>query len=170
MRAISAFNPLTVSQRSFLSALQGEQVHYLVTGSYAGRHYGIQRQPGDLDIVVRREVSNIAQLVTALSKLPCVDPTLIRAKFLEPDKAFHWKDVEVSNGVPHVPIPDLFAERTLVHHEEFLLPLISRHLFVQGKLYALADPQRPQNKRDQDLADLQALLNTLDAHHIVAVR
>ena len=160
MRPTPAFNTLTVSQRSFLSVLQDEQIHYLITGSYAGRYYGIQRPPRDLDIVVMREVENIAQLVTALSKLPCVNLESLRAQFVEPDKAFHWKDVEVSNGVPHVSIPDLFAERMLVQHEEFLLPLISRHLFVQGKLFALADPKRPQHKRKQDLADLQTLLNT----------
>ncbi len=159
MLPTAAFGTLTDSQRTFLSALQEQQVHYLVTGSYAGRHYGIHRRPRDLDIVVKREVGNIDRLATALSILPCVNPEPIRTHFLQPDKVFHWKDVEVSNGVPHISLQDLFAERTLVQHEEFLLPIISRYLFIQGKLYALADPLRPQDKRSQDLADLQALLD-----------
>lgn len=155
-----AFRPLSTSQRQFLIALNSKCVEYLVTGSHAGQWYGVRRVPHDLDIVIEREAGNIDRLVDALSAFPGVSPDLLRTKFLEPDKAFHWEDIEVSNGVPNLSVTELFLERTLVKVDGLNIPIISKELLIQSKKDALSDSNRPQAKRELDRDDLAILLGT----------
>lgn len=150
-RMADVFNP---DFRDFISALNKEQVEYILIGGYAVVLHGYSRTTGDMDVWVRPTSENYQKLVKAFTRfgMPVFDMT--EQKFLATDQY----DV-FSFGVPPVAIDILTApkglEFTSAHKNSSIYSF--ENLSVRVIQYADLITAKKAAGRNRDLNDIEQL-------------
>ena len=154
MRALEFWKAVIVDRANFLesliSLLAENQVRYCVIGGEAINAYAPPVVSLDLDLVV------------AVDQIEEVE-NLLRARFTV-ERFPHSINVSMPRSNLRVQIktdPRYFAFVERATEREVLglaLPVAAQEDVLQGKVWAVTDPQRRASKRQKDLADIARLL------------
>ncbi len=146
--------------RELLRLFEEHDVEYLVVGAYALAFHGVPRATGDLDILIRADVSNAQAVLSALDAMGFSGLGLSREDFIQPNQV-------IQLGLPPVRV-DILTSLSGVSWEE---AIAGRQKGKYGDLAVLflGRNELLKNKRavgrKQDLADLEALGEEYDPTH-----
>lgn len=112
---------------AFLKALQKFEVKFLIIGGHAAIYYGVNRNTGDLDILIEPSKTNGEKLIKALSSLKLEIPDIKPEEFetnlvlsfgLEPDA------VDIMNYTPGITFEDVFNNAIEIEFNDLKVMII----------------------------------------------
>jgi hypothetical protein len=111
-------------------------VKFIVIGGHAAIYYGVNRNTGDLDILVEATAENGNKIIQALRKLSLELPEISPSEFadklvlsfgLEPDA------VDILNYTPGVDFDTAYANAQEVNFNDFKINVIDIHDLIKNK-------------------------------------
>ena len=140
--------------RDFISALNNNDVDYILVGGYSVILHGYSRTTGDLDIWVNKEKKNYAKLVKAFAefKMPVFD--MIEDTFLNNPKlnVFTFgrppRSIDIMTDVKGLNFDETFKVSKIVEVENLKVRLIHLNQLLQAK---------KASGRHKDLDDIENL-------------
>jgi len=99
---------------ALLAVLDGSGLRYVVTGSVAALLYGVELEPGDLDITPALDLDNLQRLVAILEEIEATPESLGHWE-TKPDGEKKWMEEDVTAEALASWQPDLEDVSTLDH-------------------------------------------------------
>ncbi len=121
---------------AFLEALQKFEVKFLIIGGHAAIYYGVNRNTGDLDILIEPSKTNGEKLIKALSSLKLEIPDIKPEEFetnlvlsfgLEPDA------VDIMNYTPGITFEDVFNNAIEIEFNDLKVMIIDIRDLLKNK-------------------------------------
>lgn len=144
------------SHIAFLKALTKHQAKFLLIGGHAAIYHGVNRNTGDLDVLIEPTVSNGQQVLSALKELkleiPDIEPLefespLVLSFGLEPDA------IDILNFTPGLEFYQVYAKAIFVNFSGLNVPLIDIRDLIKNK----ESLNRSGEKSHLDKYDLEVL-------------
>lgn len=120
----------------FLEALQKFEVRFVIIGGHAAIYYGVNRNTGDLDILIDPTKNNGAKLITALNSLKLEIPDIALEEFetelvlsfgLEPDA------VDIINFTPGITFEQAYSNSIEVDFDGVRVRMIDIRDLLKNK-------------------------------------
>lgn len=120
----------------FLEALQKFEVKFIIIGGHAAIYYGVNRNTGDLDILIEPSKSNGGKLIKALSSLKLEIPDINLEEFeselvlsfgLEPDA------VDIINYTPGITFEQTYANSVDIDFDGLKVKIIDIRDLLKNK-------------------------------------
>ncbi len=146
--------------RTFLCAFFDEKVDFLVVGAYALAAHGLVRATGDLDVWIRRSITNAERVRAALVQFGVPTGQVAVEDLVAPGTVVQVGVppvcIELCTSLSGVEFDEAWPDRLQVEIEGLWLPILGRDHLIANKHAA---------GRAQDLVDLEWLEGTegLDA-------
>ena len=139
-----------------LKSLLESNVKFILVGGHAAIYYGVNRNTGDLDILIEPSQENGKRLINALENIglevPDIQPhefetNLVLSFGLAPDA------VDILNYTPGLEFNAAFLNAALVNFSELRIPVIDIHDLIKNKEHL----QREGEKSLLDKYDAEVL-------------
>ena len=120
----------------FLRSLLDHGVKFILVGGHAAIYYGVNRNTGDLDVLIEPTAQNGLKLLAALRQIglevPAVTPLEFETKLilsfgLEPDA------VDILNYTPGIEFASAFEKSNEVNFSGLLIKIINIHDLIRNK-------------------------------------
>jgi len=144
----------------FLKHLLESEVKFILIGGHAAIYYGVNRNTGDLDILIEPTQDNGKQLLEALRKmgleLPHIEPLEFESKLVlsfgvEPDA------VDILNYTPGIEFTSAFENAQKIDFSGLKIPIIEIRDLIKNK----ESLERQGEKSHLDKYDLAVLKKIL---------
>lgn len=141
---------------SFLRAFQKHHVKFLLIGGHAAIYYGVNRNTGDLDVLIEPTIVNGQRVIAALQELKLEIPEIEILEFespmvlsfgLEPDA------IDILNYTPGIEFKQVYENAILADFSELKVPLIDIRDLIKNK----ESLNRSGEKSYLDLYDIEVL-------------
>jgi hypothetical protein len=149
-------NLYSEEHRRVLSALIKYEVRFLLIGGVAAIYYGVNRNTGDLDILIEPSKENGLRVIEALKSLQLEVPEFKPEEFEENlvlAFGFPPEAVDILNYTPGIDFDDAYKKAILINLQEFKVRLIDIHDLIRNK----ESLQRSGEKAHLDRYDLEVL-------------
>lgn len=129
-------NIFSQRHQEFLKSLLLHEVKFILVGGHAAIYYGVNRNTGDLDILIEPTAANGLRLIESLKSLGLDVPDLKPAEFetriilsfgLEPDA------VDILNYTPGVDFPSAYANALEIAFSDITLKVINIQDLIRNK-------------------------------------
>lgn len=140
----------------FLKSLQNHEVKFLVIGGHAAIYYGVNRNTGDLDILIEPTKSNGLKLINALAELQLEIPDIEPKEFESPlvlSFGFEPDAVDILNYTPGIEFNKVFSNSIRVDFSGLQIPIIDIRDLILNK----QSLNRKDEKSLLDQYDLEVL-------------
>jgi predicted nucleotidyltransferase len=124
------------SHISFLKALQNHDVKFLLIGGHAAIYYGVNRNTGDLDILIEPTAVNGLKLITTLTSLKLEVPEILPQEFESPlvlSFGFEPDAIDILNYTPGVEFNQVFNNSILVDFDGLKIHMIDIRDLIKNK-------------------------------------
>jgi hypothetical protein len=120
----------------FIRSLLEFQVKFIVIGGHAAIYYGVNRNTGDIDILIEPTRKNGQHLIQALKKMNLEIPEIDLAEFenklvlsfgLEPDA------VDILNYTPGIDFATAFQNAQMMDFSDLKIPIINITDLIKNK-------------------------------------
>jgi hypothetical protein len=142
----------------FLRSLNEHHVDYVVVGAVALAFHGHPRLTGDIDVLIRREPSNIQRLLNALEQFGFGSINLISDDFLQGEQVIQLgrppRRIDLLTWIDGVSFEEAWADRVVAEFPEVRMNLVGRACLLKNKR---------ATGRTKDLADVEALEGSAEA-------
>ena len=156
MTAKTFYNKIANGKRDileeFMELLQKENISYCVIGGLAVNAYAEPVMSLDFDVVIA--VHEIERLLFVLPKHWSTKRDKFSINISSPDSDLR---IQLQTDNRYQNFISRGEKKKVFGYECFVASL---HDVLQGKLWAYADPERRQSKRQKDLADIMRLVET----------
>ncbi len=121
---------------SLLSAFKNRMVKFLIVGGHAAIYYGVNRNTGDLDILIEPGIENGRKLIAALTDLKLEIPEFQESEFeanlvlsfgLEPDA------VDILNYTPGITFNDAYKNSVITKFDGIEVRMIDIRDLIKNK-------------------------------------
>ncbi len=105
---------------SFLKMLNKNSVKYVIIGGHASIYYGVNRNTGDLDILIEPSPENGRQLISALKSLKLEVPEIDDAEWtsqLVLSFGFEPNAIDILNYTPGISFEEVYKNAIKVNQE-----------------------------------------------------
>jgi len=128
--------PFDNEHLNFIMALNAFGVRYLIIGGHAAIYYGVNRNTGDLDVLIEATVENGHKLITALRYLKLELPeitddewrsNLVLSFGLEPDA------IDILNYSPGLNFTEIFQNANQINQDGVVIPIIGIRDLLRNK-------------------------------------
>ena len=123
--------------RDMLSALQSENVEFLLVGAYALAAHGFPRATGDMDIWIRSTENNTQRVWSALMRFGAPLQDVTADDFKMPERVFQIgvapRRIDILTSISGVQFDEAWPERKIVEVEGIAIPVIGRAHLVKNK-------------------------------------
>jgi len=120
----------------FLKSLQHYEVKFLVIGGHAAIYYGVNRNTGDLDILIEPTKTNGLKLINVLTELQLEIPDIEPKEFESPlvlSFGFEPDAVDILNYTPGIEFNKVFSNSILVDVSGLQIPMIDIRDLILNK-------------------------------------
>lgn len=120
----------------FLKSVQHHEVKFLVIGGHAAIYYGVNRNTGDLDILIEPTKTNGLKLINALAELQLEIPDIEPKEFESPlvlSFGFEPDAVDILNYTPGLEFNKVFSNSILVDVSGLQIPMIDIRDLILNK-------------------------------------
>jgi len=124
------------SHISFLNALQKNQVKFLLIRGHAAIYYGVNRNTGDLDILIEPTPANGRKLITAMTSLKLEVPEILPEEFELPmvlSFGFGPDAIDILNYTPGVEFNQVYTNSILVDFDGLKIHMIDIGDLIKNK-------------------------------------
>lgn len=141
--------------RDFISALNNNDVEYILVGGYSVILHGYSRTTGDLDIWIKKEKENCHKLLLAFeeSKMPVFDMTQNNFLSNPAMRVFTFgrppRSIDIMTNVKGLHFEETFAASKIIEIENLKIRLIHLNQLIQAKR---------ASGRHKDLDDIETLI------------
>jgi hypothetical protein len=121
---------------NFLKSLQNHEVKFLILGGHAAIYYGVNRNTGDLDILIEPTVTNGLKLICVLKELQLEIPDIKPNEFESPlvlSFGFEPDAVDILNYTPGIEFSKVYSNSILVDISELKVPMIDIRDLIANK-------------------------------------
>ena len=121
---------------NLLNSLISNQVKFLIIGGHAAIYYGVNRNTGDLDILIEPTEKNGEKLITALSDLKLEIPDLKKEEFTKQlvlSFGFEPDAVDILNYTPGIQFDEVFTNCLKVKFSGIEVPMIDIRDLIKNK-------------------------------------
>jgi hypothetical protein len=111
-------------------------VRFLIIGGHAAIYYGVNRNTGDLDILIEPTDENGDKLISALSDLKLDIPDIKKEEFLKPlvlSFGFEPDAVDIINFTPGILFEEVFSNSIKVSFAGLNVPMIDIRDLIKNK-------------------------------------
>ena len=128
--------PFDYEHLNFIKALNTFAVRYLIIGGHAAIYYGVNRNTGDLDVLIEATVENGHKLIKALQHLQLELPeieddewrsNLVLSFGLEPDA------IDILNYSPGLNFSEIYQNAKEINQEGVVIPIIDIRDLLRNK-------------------------------------
>jgi predicted nucleotidyltransferase len=140
----------------FLHKLQKNEVKFLLIGGHAAIYYGVNRNTGDLDILIEPSIENGRKLISALKEFKLEIPDIDLKEFESPmvlSFGFEPDAIDILNYTPGIEFKQVYENSILVDFSGLKIQMIGIRDLVKNK-QAL---KRKGEKSFLDQYDLEVL-------------
>ena len=138
--------------RDLFRLFNAHGVDYAIVGAYALAFHGAPRYTGDIDLLVRPEISNAQRIIAALMEFGLGSDDLPVEQFTHPEQVIRIGvtpvRVDILTSLTGVSWEEVAAHRVMGRYADLDVPYIGREQFIANKRAC---------GRAKDLGDLDAI-------------
>jgi hypothetical protein len=146
---------------TFLKALNKYFVKYIIIGGHASIYYGVNRNTGDLDVLIEPSVANGHRLLAVLKSLKLEVPEIVDEEWTRPlvlSFGFEPDAIDILNYTPGVIFEEVFDHAIKITQQGVLISIIDiRDLIVNKQAL-----NRKGEKSFLDKYDIEVLKKIID--------
>ncbi len=145
----------------FLKKLQKNEVKFLLIGGHAAIYYGVNRNTGDLDILIEPSIENGRKLISTLKEFKLEIPDIDLKEFESPmvlSFGFEPDAIDILNYTPGIEFKQVYKNSILIDFSGLKIQMIDIRDLVKNK-QAL---KRKGEKSFLDQYDLEVLKKIIE--------
>jgi hypothetical protein len=146
---------LNQDYKDILSALLNKKVDFLLVGAYALAVHGLPRATGDIDLWIKRDETNVKNLLHALTLFGAPLSQITEKDFLTKGIVYQIgvapRRIDILTSIDGVEFDEAWPRRVEVKIDGLKIPVISREHLLKNK---------KSTGRLQDAADASRLIET----------